>query len=144
MHTSAGFHSTDSEGVLPVTGGFAFSEEPGCSDQPKRGRTQHARLAEGLERSVIHNECAKGDYSFVVGLLVVVILVCPSFLFFFVFAVCSLSELCSPMIFFLAGLKDVPEGAVCMSASQVLAFGQAAVRLERTQSRVEDRSLSRR
>ena len=142
MHTSAGVHSTDSEGVLPVTGGFASSEELGCSDQPKRGRTQHSRLAEGLERSVIHNEWAKGDYSFVVGLLVVVILVCLSFLFFF--AVCSLSELCSPMIFFLAGLKDVPEGAVCMSASQVLAFGQAAVRLERTQSRVEDRSLSRR
>ena len=141
MHTSAGVHSTDSDGVLPVTGGFASSEEPGCSDQPKRGRTQHARPAEGLERSVIHNEWVKGDYSFVVGLLVVVILVCPPFLFFFV---CSLSELCSPMIFFLAGLKDVPEGAVCMSASQVLAFGQAAVRLERTQSRVEDRSLSRR
>ena len=138
MHTSAGVHSTDSDGVLPVTGGFASSEEPGCSDQPKRGRTQHARPAEGLERSVIHNEWVKGDYSFVVGLLVVVILVCPPFF------VCSLSELCSPIIFFLAGLKDVPEGAVCMSASQVLAFGQAAVRLERTQSRVEDRSLSRR
>ena len=67
MHTSAGVHSTDSEGVLPVTGGFASSEEPGCSDQPKRGRTQHARLAEGLERSVIHNEWAKGDYSLLLG-----------------------------------------------------------------------------
>ena len=44
----------------------------------------------------------------------------------------------------LAGLKDVPEGAVCLSASQVLAFGQAAVRLERTHSRAEGRSLSRR
>ena len=33
---------------------------------------------------------------------------------------------------------------MCLSASQVLAFGQAAVRLERTHSRAEGRSLSRR
>ena len=38
----------------------------------------------------------------------------------------------------------MPEGAVCLSASQVLAIGQAAVRLERTHSRAEGRSLSRR
>ena len=33
---------------------------------------------------------------------------------------------------------------MCLSASQVSAFGQAAVRLERTHSRAEGRSLSRR
>ena len=45
---------------------------------------------------------------------------------------------------FLAGLSDVPSGAVCLSASQVLAFGQAAVRLERRQHRDDERSLLKR
>ena len=44
----------------------------------------------------------------------------------------------------LAGLSDIPAGAVCLSSSQVLAFGQAAVRLERSQKREDDRSLSKR
>ena len=44
----------------------------------------------------------------------------------------------------LAGLKEVPPGAVCLLSSQVLAYGQAAVRLERSQSRLESRSLARR
>ena len=57
--------------------------------------------------------------------------------------VCALIVLMNSLSF-LAGLKDVPEGAVCLSASQVLAFGQAAVRLERTHSRAEGHSLSRR
>ena len=43
-----------------------------------------------------------------------------------------------------AGFSEVPAGAVCLSSSQVLAFGQAAVRLEKTQSRLESRSLTRR
>ena len=30
--------------------------------RPKRERTQHSRPVEGLERSVIHNEWAKGYY----------------------------------------------------------------------------------
>ena len=33
---------------------------------------------------------------------------------------------------------------MCLSVSQVLAFGQAAVRLKRAHSRAEGRSLSRR
>ena len=45
---------------------------------------------------------------------------------------------------FLAGLSDVPSGAVCLAASQVLAFGQAAVRLERRQHRDDERSLLKR
>ena len=44
----------------------------------------------------------------------------------------------------LAGLSDVPSGAVCLSASQVLAFGQAAVRLERRHHRDDERSLLKR
>ena len=50
----------------------------------------------------------------------------------------------SSWLLFSAGLADVPSGAVCLSASQVLAFGQAAVRLERSQNRENERSLSRR
>ena len=42
-----------------------------------------------------------------------------------------------------AGLTDVPSGAVCMSFSQVLAYGQAAVRL-RSLAQREERSLPRR
>ena len=33
------------------------------SSKSKRGRTQHSRPAEGLERSVLHNEWAKGKVS---------------------------------------------------------------------------------
>ena len=47
-------------------------------------------------------------------------------------------------LMFLAGLSDVSSGAVCLSASQVLAFGQAAVRLERRQHRDDERSLLKR
>ena len=43
-----------------------------------------------------------------------------------------------------AGLSEVPVGAVCLSSSQVLPFGQAAVRLKKTQLRQESRSLTRR
>ena len=45
---------------------------------------------------------------------------------------------------FSAGLSDFPSVAVCPSSSQVLAFGQAAVRLERSQNREDERSLSKR
>ena len=40
-----------------------------------------------------------------------------------------------------AGLGEVPEGAVCLTASQILAYGQAAVRLERNAAERETRSL---
>ena len=43
-----------------------------------------------------------------------------------------------------AGLTDVPSGAVCKSSPQVLAYGQAAVRLEGSRAQREERSLSRR
>ena len=49
-----------------------------------------------------------------------------------------------PGRFSVAGLSDIPSGAVCLSASQLLAFGQAAVRLERSQKREDERSLSKR
>ena len=50
----------------------------------------------------------------------------------------------SLLLCILAGLSDVPSGAICLSSSQVLAYGRAAVRLERSQSRGDERSLSRR
>ena len=46
-------------------------------------------------------------------------------------------------LFCLAGMTEVPTGAVCLSSRQILAYGKAAVRLERSQSRVEEKSLSR-
>ena len=45
---------------------------------------------------------------------------------------------------FSAGLSDIPSGAMCLSSSQVLAFGQAAVRLEQSQKREDERSFSKR
>ena len=54
---------------------------------------------------------------------------------------CSALSICVSVS---AGLSEVPAGAVCLSSSQVLAFGQAAVRLEKTQSRMESHSLTRR
>ena len=43
-----------------------------------------------------------------------------------------------------AGLGKVPEGAVCLSASQILAFGKAAVRLEKNASALHERSVFKR
>ena len=47
-------------------------------------------------------------------------------------------------LYFAAGLSEVPTGAVCLSSSQVLAFGQAAVRLERSRDQRKERTLTRR
>ena len=60
------------------------------------------------------------------------------------FECCSSLSICASVT---VGLLEVPAGAVCLSSSQVLAFvafGQAAVRLEKTPSRQESRSLTRR
>ena len=43
-----------------------------------------------------------------------------------------------------AGLGAVPEGAVCLSSSQILAYGKAAVRLERSASARHERSVFKR
>ena len=74
------------------------------------------------------------------------------FLFFFcffcgLFFACSLSRtipLVLTTLYFAAGLSEVPTGAVCLSSSQVLAFGQAAVRLERSRDQRKEQTLTRR
>ena len=43
-----------------------------------------------------------------------------------------------------AGLGAIPEGAVCLSSSQILAYGKAAVRLERSATARNERSVFKR
>ena len=43
-----------------------------------------------------------------------------------------------------AGLGAVPEGAICLSSSQILAYGKAAVRLERSAAERHERSVFKR
>ena len=40
-----------------------------------------------------------------------------------------------------AGLGEVPDGPVCLTASEILAYGQAAVRMERNAADRETQSL---
>ena len=49
--------------IVPTVADEAVSSGGGDAGfRPKRERTQHSRPVEGLERSVIHNEWAKGYY----------------------------------------------------------------------------------
>ena len=54
---SAGVGVLSSSGNVPGEGANVAGVE---SEAVKRGRTQHTRPAEGLERSVLHNEWEKG------------------------------------------------------------------------------------
>ena len=87
---------------------------------PRLERTSHTRPPTGLVRSVVYNEWAK-SYQLV----------------FTVFhparsVSCSLA-------------RTIPfTGAACLSSSQVLAFGQAAVRLERSPDQLKEQNLTRR
>ena len=132
----AGVGFLSSSGDVPGEGaGVAVTK----SVAAKRERTQHSRPAEGLERSVLHNEWENVWLQCLFSWL----------LFRWLFGVwegvgTGFRSYGYVVWLFLAGLKEVPPGAVCLSSSQVLAFGQAAVRLERSKSCLESRSLTRR
>ena len=122
--------------------GSGATEEP----LPRLERTSHTRPPTDLERSIVHNEWAKGYQLFTSSPLPF-----PSFSIFVFFCglffACSLSRtipLVLTTLYFAAGLSEVPTGAVCLSSSQVLAFGQAAVRLERSRDQRKEQTLTRR
>ena len=122
--SSAGVDSSSSDALfIPSVANEAVSSGDSEADiRPSRERTQHTRPAEGLERSVSHNEWSKGNYHLLLSI---------SYVFWLLRCwgghACAFS--CPYKYFvFLAGL-DVPGGAAWLSASQVLAFSQAAVRL---------------
>ena len=54
--------SSDALIILTMADEAVSSEDGDAGFRPRRERTQHSRPAEGLERSVIHNEWAKDVY----------------------------------------------------------------------------------
>ena len=113
-------------------------KDSACGSKAKRGQTQHGRRAGGLERSVQYNEWDKGNNFALVDLH------CCRRMSGFVVCFRALQYAFSFLVLFcLAGMTEVPTGAVCLSSRQILAYGKAAVRLERSQSQVEEKSLSR-
>ena len=109
-----------------------FADDGASVSKVKRDRTQDGRPAEGLEQCVLHKKWGKGIF----------LLIYSHCCHHSWFSVCQLMQRQGAFGFIaslcLAGVSNVPSGAICLSSSQVLAYCRAAVRLERSQSRVDD------
>ena len=114
------------------------------AEASRHSRTQHGRMAVGVEASVVYNDWDNGTLVFICFVLYVITL---GFIF-----ICSLiveflySVLLVPRTCLLsAGLESVPPmSPMVMSAAQCVMLARSAAQAERTETQKETKTLSKR